>query len=267
MMENSGNLLKMKTSFERGVVDYTLVLENKEINMNDLIGTPVSVEFEHQINCIKCGKVTPKSYGQGFCFPCFRSAPEADECILRPERCQAHLGISRDMEWSKSHCLTDHFVYLALSSGLKVGVTRATQIPTRWIDQGALKAVKIAKTPNRFLAGQIEVALKAFMADKTNWRNMLTNTIDEGVDLLKEKARIPELLDEELAAYLIDDDQMQELNYPVQEYPIKVKSMGLDKNPSIKGILKGIKGQYLIFDEGRVMNVRNHSGYRVTLRY
>jgi hypothetical protein len=171
------------------------------------------------------------------------------------------------MEWSKSHCLTDHYVYLAVSSGLKVGVTRASQLPTRWIDQGAARAVKIAKTPNRHLAGRIEVALKEFMADKTNWRNMLTNTIDEGVDLLREKARIPELLDEELAAFLTDDDEILELSYPVLEYPVKVKSMGLDKNPLLKGVLKGIKGQYLIFQEGKVMNVRNHSGYRITLRY
>ncbi len=127
-MENAGNLLKMKTSFNGEVVEYSLLLDNKEVNMNELIGNPVSIEFEHQINCIKCGRITPKSYGQGFCFPCFRSAPEADECVLRPERCQAHLGISRDMEWSKSHCLTDHYVYLAVSSGLKVGVTRASQV-------------------------------------------------------------------------------------------------------------------------------------------
>lgn len=266
-MEYTGNLLKMNTSFNGEVVEYSLLLDNKEVNMNELIGNPVSIEFEHQINCIKCGRIIPKSYGQGFCFPCFRSAPEADECVLRPERCQAHLGISRDMEWSKSHCLTDHYVYLAVSSGLKVGVTRASQVPTRWIDQGAVRAVKIAKTPNRYLAGRIEVALKEFMADKTNWRNMLTNNIDEKVDLLREKARIPELLDKELASFLTDDDEVSEMAYPVLEYPVKVKSMGLDKNPVLSGVLKGIKGQYLIFEEGKVMNVRNHSGYRITLRY
>ena len=145
--------------------------------------------FLDEINCISCGPRTNKSFGQGFCYRCFITVPETSECVLRPELCQAHLGISRDMEWSKNHCLTEHYVYLAISSELKVGITRASQIPTRWIDQGASKAIKLASTPNRYLAGKIEVELKKFMSDKTNWQRMLQNKTVENVNLIEEKQK------------------------------------------------------------------------------
>ena len=233
--------------------------------MNTLLGRFITFEFLDTIHCIRCGKVTKKSFAQGYCYPCFNTAPETSECVLRPELCKAHEGISRDMRWSRQHCLQDHFVYLALSSHLKVGVTRSSQIPTRWIDQGAWKAIRLARTPNRFLAGRIEVALKAHMSDKTNWRNMLCNKVAEDVNLEEEKEKAIGLLDSELSAYVVTDNRITEIRYPVMQYPDKVQSLGFDKTKNIQGVLSGIKGQYLIFEDGKVLNIRKHNGYLVTM--
>jgi hypothetical protein len=171
------------------------------------------------------------------------------------------------MKWSEEHCLQDHFVYLALSSGVKVGVTRASQIPTRWIDQGAWKVIRLARTPNRHLAGKIEVALKAHMSDKTIWRHMLTNKLASDIDLNAEKRKASSLLDQELSDYLIPDEEILELRYPVIQYPEKVKSLGFDKTKFIEATLAGIKGQYLIFDDGAVLNIRKHGGYLVDMQF
>ena len=261
-----GNLLKMKTELA-DKVQYSLPIGDELISMNTLLGQSVSFNYLNEINCISCGVVTQKSFGQGYCYKCFISVPETSECILRPELCEAHLGKSRDMTWSESHCLTDHYVYLAVSSGLKVGVTRASQIPTRWIDQGAWKAIKLAMTPNRNLAGQIEVELKNYFSDKTSWQKMLKNDIDESIDLEEAKQNAWEYLDPELQEYIIDDDDITEIEYPVLNYPVKIKSLNFDKVTTIKGILTGIKGQYLIFDDQNVVNIRRHTGYKVQLTY
>jgi hypothetical protein len=261
-----GSLLKM-ISVINNPVDYYLEFEKEKIHLNDLLGKQVKLSFLGSINCIKCGRKTSKSFHQGYCYPCFMTAPETSDCILKPELCMAHEGISRDMEWSKDHCLQDHYVYLAISSGLKVGVTRKSQIPTRWIDQGASRAIKIALTPNRFLAGQIEVDLKKFFDDKTNWRNMLINKIDLETNLLEQRKRAFDSVKNEFKEYFIDTDEITEIQYPVNNYPIKVNSIDLEKNPYIEGILIGIKGQYLIFEGGNVINIRKHNGYLVEIEY
>lgn len=261
-----GILLKMQTEL-RDEVNYILSLGTDSIEMNELIGKSISLKFMDAIHCIRCGRITRKSFAQGYCYPCFTTAPETSECVLRPELCLAHEGISRDMQWSEQHCLQDHFVYLALSSGLKVGVTRSSQIPTRWIDQGAWKAIRLARTPNRHLAGRIEVALKAHMSDKTNWRHMLTNKLAEDIDLVKEKEKAASYLDSELSQYVIPDNQVTEINYPVQQYPEKVKSIGFDRTKFIESVLSGIKGQYLLFKDGAVLNIRKHSGYLVAMDF
>ena len=264
-MHIEGNLLKMR-SVLADPVQYHLPVGSGELFMNELIGKEISIEYSGQINCIRCGNKTKTSFAQGFCYPCFQKSPETSECVLRPELCQAHEGISRDMEWSKEHCLQDHFVYLAITSGIKVGVTRSSQVPTRWIDQGAVRAVKLAKTPDRHTAGLIEVLLKQYMADKTNWRHMLKNEIDTSIDLLDEKSRIRELLPGDLVKYFSEKDDILELIYPVTDYPEKVKSFGFEKSPLIEGELSGIKGQYLIFKDGFVLNIRKHGGYKISIR-
>lgn len=265
-MKIQGSLLKMSTELN-DPVDYYLILGDHKIHMNDLINKDILITYLNEIHCIRCGRKTNKSFHQGYCFPCFRTAPEADDCILRPEMCRAHEGVSRDLEWSKDHCLQDHIVYLAISSGLKVGVTRIAQVPTRWIDQGASKAIKIAQVPNRYTAGIIEVNLKKHFADKTNWRNMLTNKVDTQNNLLEQKIKAQEFIKKEFVNYFNDDNEIVEINYPVIEYPEKVNSINFDKEQKIKGKLMGIKGQYLIFEDGRVLNIRKHNGYKVSLEY
>jgi hypothetical protein len=256
----SGNINKMRSEFAEPV-RYFLPLGDTEISFNELIGKSIHLKFTGQINCIICGKRTKSSFGQGFCYNCMQTAPEASETVMRPELSKAHLGIARDMEWAHEHDLIDHFVYLAVSGELKVGVTRYHQVPTRWIDQGANRAIVLAKAPNRHISGVIEVYLKNFFADKTNWRSMLQNKDVQEYDLQEEKTNAYRLLPAELQQYLFDDNKVWEINYPVISFPEKINSISFDKDPEISGILNGIKGQYLIFSDGRVLNIRKHNGY------
>jgi len=266
MPKLEGKIYKMRTELKE-TVDYYLTVGTGEIYMNDLLGKSVSLKYSGQINCVHCGRRTKTSFAQGYCYTCFTTLPQTDVCTLRPELCEAQNGISRDMEWAEENCLKDHYVYLALTSIVKVGVTRFSQIPIRWIDQGAWKAIKLAKAPNRNLAGQIEVFLKDHLSDKTNWRHMLTNKLAEDVDLLSEKEYILRLLPDELNYYASEEDEITEITYPVLEYPVKVKSIGFDKIPEYTGILTGIKGQYLMFDNHIVLNIRKHAGYMINLHY
>lgn len=258
-----GNILKMQTVPEE-VVQYSLPVGEKLIPMNQLIGMKLRMRFLHQINCIKCGKTTKKSFNQGFCYPCFLTAPENDPGVYRPELDQAHLGISRDMEYAKKYSLIEHTVYLSVTSGLKVGVTRTQNLLTRWIDQGAVRAVRIAETPYRNLAGQIELSLKSHFDDRTHWQNMLTNRIDNSYDLIAQKESLNEFLQSELKQYLLDEKTIYCFNYPVSFYPLKVRSHDLDKLNNLEGVLTGIKGQYLLFGN-IVINVRKYQGYNISL--
>ncbi len=265
-MQQEGNILKMRTEAV-SPVSYYLPVGNDEIPMNQLIGAKIKLEFTGQINCISCGKKTKTSFAQGFCYSCLQKAPEASESILRPELSKAHLGIARDMEWAKKHDLIDHYVYLAVSNEIKVGVTREHQVPTRWIDQGASYVIKLAKAPNRHIAGVIEVFLKSHLADKTNWRAMLQNKILKDIDLVQEKRETAQLLPSELQKYIAVDDTVTFLQYPVERYPEKIVSTNFDKQPVIEGSLSGIKGQYLMFGENQVLNIRKHSGYYLRVEY
>jgi hypothetical protein len=264
-MEIVGNISKMESS-RREVVEYLLPLGNVKINMNELIGQVIQLEYQGKIHCMKCGRETRKSFAQGYCYPCFTTAPETEECVLRPELCRAHEGVARDMEYAEKHCLSDQVVYLSITSGLKVGVTRSAQVPTRWIDQGALRAIEFARTPNRYTAGLMEVAMKEHIMDKTNWRKMLSGSDPGHIDLVKEKERLKAMVPGELISYLTDDSNVMELTYPVERYPEKIKSLNFDKDPLVSGVLMGIKGQYLIFDLDRVINVRKFGGYLIRLR-
>lgn len=258
-----GNLHKMRASLG-DPIQYRMPFK-EELNMNDFIGKEITLEFTGVINCTSCNKVTKKSFGQGFCYNCFISAPESAECILRPELCRAHLGEGRDPEWEEKHHNQPHIVYLAASSAVKVGITRETQVPTRWIDQGASSAIRLAEVPNRYEAGRIEVALKEFFTDKTSWQRMLKNEVDESIDLEEEKWSLEDQLPADIIEFFSENDEIIELNFPVEEYPEKVKSLSFDKTPTVSGVLKGIKGQYLIFEGGQVLNIRKHTGYYVKI--
>ena len=263
-MQFTGQIRKMHTKLGDEVA-YHLPIGDELIDMNQFIGSEIKLTYENRIECLKCGRKTVKSFNQGFCYPCFRDAPEAADWIIHPERSQAHLGIEdRDLEFEKSVQLKPHVVYLSLTSGMKVGVTRDTQVPTRWIDQGAVKAIKLAETPNRYLAGMIEVSLKDHMADKTNWRKMLMNVYPD-IDLIQMKNETKSLLADEYHQYISKTDEVIDINFPVLDYPIKVKSIGFDKVPEYEGKLVGIKGQYLLFANGIVLNIRKHGGYVVTV--
>ena len=244
--------------------EYFLGQGNQAVRLNPMIGKKLAIRFTGKITCIACGRETRKSYGQGYCYPCFISVPQTEECVLRPELCRAHEGIARDMEFAEKNCLVDQIVYLALSGGLKVGVTRHHQVPTRWVDQGANWAMKLAIASNRYSAGLIEVALKKIFADKTNWRKMLTGN-DNAQPLAAEKERAISYLKQQGLDFAPADSTEYSIEFPVQEFPAKVISKSLDKEPDVTGLLKGIKGQYLILDKGNVINLRKHSGYNVII--
>ena len=201
---------------------------------------------------------------QGYCYRCFITSPKTSECIFKPHLCRAHIGEARDLEWSKAHCLKEQYVYLSLTSNLKVGVTRDTQIPTRWIDQGAHSAIKFAKTPNRYLAGMIEVEISKYISDRTNWRKMLQGDYNK-INLKEKKKELTGLLTNEYKQYLSIDNTITNINYPQLDNLSKIKSINLEKTPNVKGILTGIKGQYLIFDNLYVLNIRKYTGYHFTI--
>jgi len=265
-MTLAGNLIKMRSEPENPV-HYFLPLGDTEIEMNTLLGKQIRLKHNGVINCVNCSKRTAKSYSQGFCYNCFLTAPQADESVFRPELSKAHLGIARDMEWAIENDLIDHYVYLSVTNDLKVGVTRHHQLFTRWIDQGAVKAIKLAKTPNRHLAGIIEVFLKRFIGDKTQWQKMLKGEIVDGINLLAEKERLTGILPGELKQYVDDDQSVYEFTYPGKLVIDKITSVGFDDTPEISGILSGIKGQYLIFSDGRVINIRKYSGYFTEIEF
>lgn len=258
-----GVLTKMQTEFSNPI-QYYLVLENSFLNLNQLLGKQIEIVHEGY-QCLECGK-KKKIFRQGFCYDCFMSSASAGDWIMKPELSTAHLDIEdRDLEYEKKVQLQPHIVYLALSSEVKVGVTRKTQVPTRWIDQGAIQAIPIVEVPNRYLAGITEVALKKLYADKTNWQKMLKGEIPD-VDIIKEKNGLQYVIPQEVVEfYDTNRNDLYELHYPVLEYPKKVNSLNLEKSPNFSGKLSGIKGQYLLFEDGTVFNVRTYEGYVVTI--
>ncbi|HNP32002.1 MAG TPA: DUF2797 domain-containing protein [Flavobacterium sp.] len=262
-MTYEGVLTKMQTEFS-DPIQYYLVFENSFLSLNQLLGKPMEINFVGY-QCLNCGK-KKKIFRQGFCYDCFMSSAAAGDWIMKPELSTAHLDIEdRDLEYEKKVQLQPHIVYLALSSEVKVGVTRGTQVPTRWIDQGAVQAIPIVEVPNRYLAGITEVALKNHYADKTNWQKMLKNEIPK-VDLVMEKASLKDLIPNEVREfYNPEKEDVFELHYPVLHYPKKVNSLNLDKEPNFSGKLTGVKGQYLIFEDGTVFNVRTFEGYVVKI--
>ena len=266
----TGNIVKMTTKLGE-TVEYTLPIGDETIDMNALIGKPISITYTGTINCVHCGKKTNKSYSQGHCFPCMKKLASCDMCIMKPETCHFDNGTCREPEWGIAHCMKPHYVYLANSSGLKVGITRETQIPIRWMDQGAVEALPIAKVQTRLQVGLMEVIFKDHIKDKTNWRKMLQNDLPD-VDIKAKRDELFESCKTEIsdlqkqyegAIALIHDAELVNIDYPVLEYPEKVKSFNFDKTPEVSGVLKGIKGQYLILDTG-VLNLRKFTGYELS---
>lgn len=261
-MNYEGVLKKMLT--ENGSpIQYYLIFENDFLNMNQLLGKKVAINFL-RYQCLNCS-LQKKIYRQGFCYDCFFEIPQAADWIIRPELSKAHLGVEeRDLAYEESVQLQPHVVYLANSSSVKVGVTRKTQVPTRWIDQGAHEAIEIVEVPNRYLAGITEIALKDHVSDKTNWRTMLKNDITDE-NLVEWRDKLRQYIPSEATEYYLENNSETNLQFPVLKYPEKPKSLNLVKNPFFEGVLKGIKGQYLMFDDDTVFNIRSNEGYVVSI--
>ena len=263
-MNYAGTLSKM-ISYHELPVRYQLMLGEVQIDLNKWVGSTVRLKYSGNILCTNCGKKTKKSYSQGHCFPCSIKLAECDLCIMKPETCHYDKGTCREPAWGEEHCMKPHVVYLANSSGIKVGITRRTQVPTRWIDQGASQALPIFEVKNRMTSGMIEVIFKKHISDKTDWRKMLRGPA-EYINLTDLKEKLIKEVSEEIKMYqftLLSEPESS-FTYPVTLYPEKVTSIGLDKTPLIESKLLGIKGQYLIFEAG-VFNVRSHTGYEVTI--
>jgi hypothetical protein len=261
-----GTLTKMRTRLAEPV-EYALAdaFQGAALELNALLGRRLRLEHEGQIRCVHCGAPTPKSFGEGACYPCFTRLPQNDLCILKPELCHYHQQDNpcRDPAWGLAHCFIPHLLYLAVSSGLKVGITRETQVPTRWIDQGASWALPVLRLPDRFSVGKAEHFLAAHMPDKTQWQRMLRHEVPE-VDLAAERARVLELLEGRFAAEVLPGTAPLGIRYPALEWPAKVVSFNLEKTRRVEGRLLAIKGQYWILDAG-VLNIRKHSGWCVTV--
>ncbi len=268
-MRYQGNLHKMYSHHEETVV-YELELSGQILKLNDWLGKKITIEYLQQIECIHCGRKIKKSFNQGYCYPCFTSLAQCDLCIMSPERCHFHLGTCREPEWGLSHCMKPHIVYLSNTSGPKVGITRESQLPTRWIDQGALQALPIIRVSKRYYSGLIESAFKKHISDRTNWRTMLKNEV-EPVDLHEIFdscwPAVASELDDEVTndiEIIATKNDSQSFQYPARQYPSKIVSFNLDKTPGLEGRLDAIKGQYLILDNG-VINIRKFAGYLVSI--
>ena len=264
-----GNLLKMKTRYTdaKSPVEYSLPLGENEVPLNKLLGEKIQLQFSGDIHCIATGEKIKKSYNQGYSYKAFSTLARCDLCIVKPELCHYAKGTCREPKWGEENCMIDHFVYVSVSSHLKVGITRHSQLPTRWIDQGASYALTIAKVKDRLTSGLIESEISKNFSDRTNWRAMLKGDIEE-IDLEQVREQIYEdygdILDEYDAEDL--DSEVCHICYPIIELPQKIKSLSFDKEQIIEGTLLGIKGQYLIFDIG-VLNIRKHQGYFVELSF
>lgn len=272
-MKYQGHLKKMAVLADAQDAQYQIRLDDEFIPLNEKLGQPITIEYLGDIHCQSCGRKSKKSFAQGYCYPCFTRLAQCDTCIMSPEKCHYDKGTCREPKWGEEFCMQDHIVYLANSSGIKVGITRHSQIPTRWLDQGAMQAIPIARVATRQLSGLLEVIFKQHVSDKTNWRTLLKQDA-ENLDLAAKRDELFEMCHEEIeelqgyyglqAVQLIYDGDEQNFKYPVVEYPTKVTSFNLDKNPVAQGKLMGIKGQYLILDTG-VINLRKYTSYLVSI--
>ena len=274
MADYSGHLQKMKVALPpdpAGQVTYQLPLDEERLPLNGLLGESIRMTFTGEIHCIHCGRRSNKSFNQGYCYPCFAKLAQCDSCIVSPEKCHYFEGTCREPEWADSHCMVDHIVYLANSSGVKVGITRESQLPTRWIDQGAVQALPIMRVKTRQQSGLVETVMKQYVADKTNWRTMLKGQI-EAVELPVIRDELFDRCETTLSQLeeqfgiqslqRLEQSSVVDIDYPVLNYPSKVASLNMDKNPVVEGTLQGIKGQYLILDSG-VINIRKYTAYHV----
>lgn len=254
-------------------VSYSMPLGTAQVPLAPLFGKPIGLRYTGKITCVNCGRNSNKSFNQGYCYQCFQKLAQCDSCIIAPERCHYEAGTCREPIWGDHFCMQDHIVYFANSSGLKVGITRASQLPTRWIDQGATQGLPVLRLRSRQQAGFCEAMFREHVTDRTNWRSMLSGNQEE-IDLAAERDRLLGACAKPLqdlqkrfgvhAVSVLTGLEPLAIRYPVLRYPEKVASLELDKDTQITGTLLGAKGQYLIFDSG-VINIRKYTGYELEL--
>lgn len=271
-----GDVRKMRVGVDAtNTAEYQMPVGDELVPISTLIGKKLSVSFEQAIHCVHCGRATKKSFNQGYCYPCLQKLAQCDTCIVRPETCHYDQGTCREPQWGEDNCMQDHFVYLANTGTIKVGITRHVHgtISSRWLDQGATQALPILRVKNRLVSGQVEMACKQFMADKTNWRTMLKGQ-PEAVDLAWHRDQLLDNIKADIET-ITDDHGLNavsevttdavDIQYPVEQYPVKIKSINLDKEGGFEGQLLGIKGQYLMLDGDRVINIRKYAGYQLSV--
>ena len=277
MLISNGFLRKL--SINHGdVVQYALSCDlGTDVPLNNMMGKQLTFKFSGAIECIYCKRPIKKSFNQGYCFVCFRKLARCDQCIVKPELCHYHLGTCREPEWGNNVCMKKHVVYLSVTSGIKVGITKQKNIPSRWFDQGATLALPIYEVHNRLQSGLLESVIKKSMSDKTNWRAMLKEDI-YAIDLKSFWTQHLESHQSEINTIIennphfadkhprpIDKNyDMQSFVYPRLDCPLVIKSINVDKTPSFTGTLIAMKGQYLLFDIG-VINIRKYTGYHVEI--
>lgn len=257
-----GTLHGLKHQYEQPL-QYFIRIEEELIGLNNALGKELTIQFAGEIKCIHCGRKINKTFNSGYCYPCFKSLPENDLCIVKPHECHFENGTCRDADWAQHHCMIPHYVYLAVSSDIKVGLTRKGNQLKRWGDQGAVFAVPVAELPNRKLAGELEFALSQHLPDKTNWRKMLKGEFPE-IDLYAFREELKKQVPEPFHSFLLEEEEIVSFTYPQLEGLEKISAYNLDKSPVLTDRLIGIKGQYLIFEQG-VLNVRKYSGYKVQI--
>jgi hypothetical protein len=269
------HLRKMRTSLsEDGHAQYVLPIYHNlnlqgEINLNELIGKQIRLASTGDIRCILHGEKLNKTFGEGLCWNGFQDSSNASPCIIHPELCKAHEGIALrgDMEWERNNHLIPHVVYLSFTSGVKVGVTSERNLLSRWIDQGARQGLIFARVPYRQLAGEFEVLLKEHISDKSNWKGMLQPMFMESSDLLATKENLLFEIPDGFQDFIDDEDKLWDIHFPCADRPVNPKQWKLLPDNVYEGRLKGIVGQYLIFENQQVLNIRSHAGYEVELNF
>jgi len=261
-----GYLRELRHEYENPVF-YKLSTSTGSLPLNDSIGSRVTIEFRGEKACIHCGRKVKKLYQNGYCFPCVTSLAECDLCIVKPHECHFQKGTCRDNEFAMSHCMVPHYVYLAHSSHVKVGLTRKGRQFRRWIDQGASAAILLAEVPDRKTAGELEMEIAQRLSDKTDWRKMLRGIANPDIDdLIEVRQTVIASLPERYRSFVLEEEaSVHRFQYPLTgPFEVNVTSLNLDKTAYIEGTLRGIKGQYLMFDHG-VLNVKKFAGYHVQM--
>lgn len=245
-------------------IGYELIIGEEHIYLNDWIGEEIMIRHTGNIRCVHCGRKIKKTFNNGSCYPCFIRRPENDICIVKPHECHFEKGTCRDEDFAHSHCMIPHYVYLAISSGVKVGITRKHNEKKRWVDQGAVRAFVIAEVPTRKMAGELEALLSQYVADKTNWRKMLKGEI-EWVDLIDMRDQLIEKIPLSYHPYLLKEEEWTDIIYPASHPLKKITAYNLDKEPVIADRLIGLKGSYMLFSKG-VLNVKKYAGYEALIQ-